>query len=398
MLYPALALEYHLSRSLDTAGESVRAKSDSSEASRSAAAPSPLPVAYVPGPPLAAFVEMLWTYECYAPAHPRERLLPTGTVELVIDLGDRPATLYDGTTDRRLTFRGPLICGPHSQSFVIDTAHASTVVGVHFKPGGAHPFLGPPADELHNQHVPLDALWGASAGQLRERMLEASTAAARFHILEAALMARAARPLSRHPAVSFGIERFLAAPHARVSEVIGRIGLSPRRFIQVFTEEVGLTPKLFCRIQRFQDALRRVETGQPFGWADVAQACGYYDQAHFIHDFRSFSGLSPSEYAKERGDHFNHLPLPEISRRQDSSTTDPRAAPILTAERGPIPARSIDRPRAPNHGGTPDACQTDPRRLPHGDALLDHQGRGPSHRLLQEGVRGRGADAIHRSQ
>ncbi len=85
--------------------------------------------------------------------------------------------------------------------------------------------------------------------------------------------------------------------------------LSPKRFIQVFSEEVGLTPKLFCRVRRFQEVLRLIEKGQHIEWAEIALTCGYFDQAHCIHDFRAFSGLNPTTYLTHRGEHRNHVPL-----------------------------------------------------------------------------------------
>src|ERR671914_371439 len=99
---------------------------------------------------------MLWSYDQAAPAHAAERLLPTGTIELVVDLRDQ-------------TPCGPIVCGPHSSYFVLETARHASVVGVHFKPGGAFGILGVAADELHNVRVPLEALWGARAQELRGR-------------------------------------------------------------------------------------------------------------------------------------------------------------------------------------------------------------------------------------
>ena len=96
-----------------------------------------------------------------------------------------------------------------------------------------------------------------------------------------------------------------------IGEMIGKVGLSPRRFVQVFTEEVGVTPKLFCRIRRFQQVLRRIQKERRVEWVDVATDCGYYDQAHFIRDFRAFSGLNPSSYLVQRGEHLNHVPVAE---------------------------------------------------------------------------------------
>jgi AraC-like DNA-binding protein len=253
-------------------------------------------VNYVPRPPLAQFVDVFWLYERETPTHAKELLLPTGTMELVVDLTNDSA--------------GMLVCGAHSESFEIETARPALILGVHFKPGGAFPFLGLPAGELHNARVSLDTLWGSSAQALLDRVLEAKTPAAKFGVLEQALVVRLTRPFVRHPAVAFALKEFHAATHVRtVSELVDEIGLSPRRFIQLFRDQVGLTPKVYRRIRRFQDLLQRVHGAQHIDWALTAVDCGYYDQAHFIHDFRAFSGLNPTAYLRTRGEHLNHVPL-----------------------------------------------------------------------------------------
>jgi len=239
-------------------------------------------------------VELLWLCQGDAPAHAQERVLPTGTTELVIGLGEDTW--------------GPVISGAHSQSFVIDTALQAAIMGVHFRPGGAFPFLNLPAGELHNAHVPLEAIWGRAAVGLHDRLRDAKTVADKFRVLERALLAQLVKPLARHPAVAFALKRFQNGART-VGDVTDRIGLSPRRFIQRFTAEVGLTPKLFCRIQRFQQVLDLVERVPRVQWAAVAVACGYYDQAHFIHDFQAFSGFKPTDYLQVRGPHRNHVPL-----------------------------------------------------------------------------------------
>ena len=76
----------------------------------------------------------------------------------------------------------------------------------------------------------------------------------------------------------------------------------------LWTATIG---KLFCRIQRFQEVLHLIGTGRQVEWADVALTCGYFDQAHFIHDFRTFSGLNPTAYLAQRSEHLNHVPLPD---------------------------------------------------------------------------------------
>ncbi len=266
---------------------------------------------YIPQPPLSDFVDLFWLYEGHDPPHAKERLLPTGTVELVTDLREEELRVYDGQNRGQFqSFRTALVCGPHSEPFVIDAASQDQILGVHFKPGGAFPFLGLPATELHNAHVSLEVLWGTKAAELRDRLLEAGTPEMRFRVLEEALLTQAARPLALHPAVAFALEEFLGAPHARkTSEVSERVGLSLGRFIRVFGEEVGLTPKRFCRVRRFQEVLRLIKGERRVDWGEIALGYGYFDQAHFIHDFRAFSGLTPTEYLARRTWHLNHVPL-----------------------------------------------------------------------------------------
>jgi AraC-like DNA-binding protein len=266
---------------------------------------------HTPAPPLSDFVALLWLYEGYHQPHAKERLLPDGSMELVINLNEDLTRVYDPHhTERFHVLRGSVVVGAHSEFFVIDTAEQHSVAGVHFKPGGAFPFFDPPASELHNTLVSLEDLWGRLASQLRERLLEAGTPPAKLRILEQSLLAYAADRLERHPAVAFALREFHGLPHARtIADVTGQIGLSAKRFIQVFSGEVGLTPKLFCRVRRFQRVLRRIGAGRPVEWAAVAADCGYFDQAHFIHDFRAFSGINPSTYIAQRTEHLNHVPL-----------------------------------------------------------------------------------------
>jgi len=273
---------------------------------------------HVPRPPLSEFVHLLWLYEGYKQPHAKERILPTGEMEIVINLVEDQTRLYDrDNTGLCQTFGGSMISGAHCEYQVIDTAEQRSVIGVHFRPGGAFPFLRMPAGELRDMTVSLDTLWGAAAVDLRDRLLEASTHQARFEILEQVLLAELVRGPAktiqdRHAAVQFALRWFVAKPHmTTIAGVLDQIGLSPKRFIQVFRDETGFTPKVFCRIRRFQRALDRMEGRKSVEWPGVALDCGYFDQAHFIHDFRAFSGINPSSYLLHQTPHRNHVPLVE---------------------------------------------------------------------------------------
>jgi AraC-like DNA-binding protein len=142
--------------------------------------------------------------------------------------------------------------------------------------------------------------------------LEAATHRDRFQILERALLSELARGFDQQQAVRFALRQFMEDPHAAtVAGVTDRVGLSPKRFIQAFRDQTGFTPKVFCRIRRFQQVLDRIAGVKTVEWASVALDCGYFDQAHFIHDFRAFSGINPSTYLAYQTPHRNHVPLPD---------------------------------------------------------------------------------------
>jgi AraC-like DNA-binding protein len=274
---------------------------------------------YTPAWPLLDFVEDFWLYDGYTQPHLMERILPSGTIELVINLRDDELRIYDAAHPNLYKrFPGTLVSGAYGRFFVIDTAEEASIMGVHFKPGGAFPFLGLPAGELADTHVDLETLWGRSAIKLRERLCDAATPLERFRLLEEALLAHLFRPLEHHYAVPTALDAFgQKDARATVRDVSRHIGLSQRRFIQVFTEEVGLTPKLFSRVQRFHRALALVRQATAPDWAQLAVNCGYFDQSHLIRDFLMFSGLSPMDYLR-RQNHLleqcvhikrNHLPL-----------------------------------------------------------------------------------------
>ena len=267
--------------------------------------------AYVPPPPLADFVALFWLYEGGPLPPTKERALPTGTTELVINLRADRLVIYDQQDHARPhLFPGALICGPHAEYFVIDRADQEAILGVHFKPGGARHFFRHPAGDFRNAHVALETVWGGRAGELRERLLATPTRQGKFQLLEQALLAQATRPLARHPAVAFALREFRRRPDVpTIAAVTGQLGLSARRFGQLFSDEIGLTPKLYCRVRRFQGLLHRIEQGRRVDWPGLALSCGYYDQAHCIRDFRAFSGLNPTAYLARRGGHPNHVPL-----------------------------------------------------------------------------------------
>jgi AraC-like DNA-binding protein len=262
-----------------------------------------------PPPALAPFVRALW-YWTGEYTYARERILPSGAMQLLINLHEDELRWYDGegyaTVHRS---RGAVFSGMFARHIAIDTDEQREIVGVTFKPGGAAPFLPAPADVAFETHVELDALWHRDGAVLRERLLDAGTPEAMLCTLEAVLRARLARSCERDRAVAYALGAFDRG--ARVGDVTAHLGMTPRRFIQRFSAAVGLTPKRYARVRRFQRVLDALEGGRAVDWARVALANGYFDQAHLIRDFRAFSGVSPTAYAPRASDARHHVPIAE---------------------------------------------------------------------------------------
>ena len=251
-----------------------------------------------PGLPLAPYVETLWCCEGYEAAHRRERVLPNGRFQLIIDLALRDLAPRPSPS---------IIVGVRMAYSILETASIQSVVGVVFQPGGALPFFDAAADEFHDRTVPLDQVWSSAGSLLRDRLLEAGSPAARLNILETELRRRLGKPAELHSAVRYALREFGRSPHAAgILEVARDAGLSRRRFTALFREQVGLTPKLYCRLGRFRQVVRRSAAGAPVDWAQVALDGGYYDQAHMAHEFREFSGVSPGEWLASERPFANH--------------------------------------------------------------------------------------------
>ena len=270
-------------------------------------------IEHTPAPPLSRFIHTLWYAQAPAVLHPRERVLPTGRVQIILNLArDFLIDCPEGRAHLRMP--PALVVGARSIYEIIDTSDMAELIGIVFAPGGFAPFSSDAVDLFTNRSIALEDLWGPRARTLRDTLLEAPTPHARLRHLEAFLAAhltpRLQRPTALRPEIAFALRHFASASSiATVRETARSIGWSERRFSQVFREHVGLTPKTWCRLQRFQHAIHQLHAGIQVPWAELALDCGFYDQSHFANDFRAFSGIDASTYSANRTLWANHVPV-----------------------------------------------------------------------------------------
>lgn len=246
-----------------------------------------------PAFPLSSVVECIWHYEGVVVVRGREHVLPDGRFQIVLNLAAGKGT----------------VCGLRSQYVVIDTAQISKMMGVVFRPGRVLGFLGASALEFLDLSVAFDLVWGSQATRLLEQLRDVEQAGERLRILEASLADRTRRGgKAIHPAVDYALQVFKNTPHiSTVADLSREIGLSRRWFSHTFSEQVGMTPKRYCRLMRFQKVMHQIASNQLVDWVDVALAGGFYDQAHLVHEFRAFSGLSPERCLAAERPFPNHV-------------------------------------------------------------------------------------------
>jgi len=264
-----------------------------------------------PPPPLGHFIDFLWYWEGERPAHMKDAITASRSLHIQIDLARNDVGWYSGEDyAQRNALKGMSICGTQSGTFAID-AYQPKIMGIEFRPGGAFPFLGPAAHEFSDVHVSLEDVWGLEAERLHQRLVQAPTPDDKFDILEAELIRLAPHALEYHPAVAMALQQFEHCPQrANVRDTARDAELSQKKFIRLFSEQVGMTPKLFLRVARFERVIDRIHFAQHIDWWDVVERHGYYDQSHFIRDFKEFTGITPTEWLKTRGPYPHHIPLP----------------------------------------------------------------------------------------
>lgn len=239
--------------------------------------------------------------------------MPDGGIDLVIDLTQTPKNLYDNNDFRRYqSFKKSWVSGFRREFITIEAGQDSSMMVLRFRAGAAPYFFRFPLTELSGRVLEVDAIWGSNFLHLREHLLEQPSPGAKIAALEAWLLSQMRRESAPPPVVSFALEQIHRAPHLlSIADIQAKTGYSNKHFIHLFERHAGATPKAYLRVVRFQRALAEIERSRKINWTDIAYGCGYYDQAHFIKEFRQFSGLNPVAYLGERGEYLNYLPVKE---------------------------------------------------------------------------------------
>jgi AraC-like DNA-binding protein len=215
--------------------------------------------------------------------------VPVPTVTLIVSLADPVRTEAAELPD-------DWVGGMSDRWDVVEMPERHASLDFKLTPLGAHRVLGRPVCDLAGGCVSLEDVFGALGRRLGDQVRDTTDWASRFDLVESFLLRRVAAGRPPTPVVAHAWSRLSRAEGALgIGELATAVGCSRRYLAAKFRSEVGLSPKTAARLLRFAAVRRRLE-GEPERFADIAQARGYYDQAHLNRDFRELAGTTPSAF------------------------------------------------------------------------------------------------------
>ena len=260
-----------------------------------------------PPPRLAPFVRYFWVLECDLKAGSTYtyRSMADGCAELVFHYNAKFSQITgDGATNESFA------AGLHAQSqrfrrFTVEKSFG--VFGVCLYPFAIPRFFSLPASDLSNRLPDIENLLGSDGKELEEKMMLAANNFERAKIVSVSLEKRLDKNVKELSPITSAVRQIIDGGQAMNVEQTARdYSLSTRQFERKFKEFSGFGPKLFSRIARFHSAVSRYdETDKRQSLTGIGYDCGYYDQSHFINDFREFSGFSPKEYFSGQAEGFD---------------------------------------------------------------------------------------------
>jgi AraC-like DNA-binding protein len=246
---------------------------------------------------LKPFIKCFYLFQSDSDAEFEDVVFPSGFTEIIFNLGQGVWEAPVGNSHEPT----PAIelWGQVTSPMSIRSKGKQSMLGVRFFPHAAGYFLREKPGQFNNTVSDLSDILGPSVKELHSRLLETPDLIKRIELIEGYLLRR----LSTDSKLQLRIEEIghmLRNINTHYSEksigvIASQHGITSRYLHKLVYEHTGLSPKSFCKITRFQLSLKLIAKNK-MSLTSIAYDCGYFDQSHFIRDFRSFTGVTPSAY------------------------------------------------------------------------------------------------------
>ncbi len=258
--------------------------------------PDMKPEIFEPHDALADFVKCYWTLESEKENTPlKNTIVPDGTMKLIFHYGD--TYRHYPSSGGSIVLPKSFLIGQLTRPYVVEPLGITGSFVVRFHPNGFLPFTTIPIKEMENKAIALDTLFGDDGNEIGEKILTACSTSERIHHIETFLLKRLTSKQTIDHVVASTIETMLDANgQFSVNEHSRQKKVNRRQLARKFSSTVGLSPKQLSKIIRIQATLKKLLTEEVTSLTDLAYENEYFDQAHFIKDFKEFTGLTPREF------------------------------------------------------------------------------------------------------
>lgn len=255
---------------------------------------------YSPHPDLQALVKFYWTLEVPAEYESKkQRIIPDGCIEMAFILGD-DIRRYVSEDEFILQPRAMLI-GQRSEPFHIESLGRVQSFAATFYPYGFANFISEPIKTLANKETPIASLFQEAAAGLEQQIFQATSTQERIDIIEAFLFDQINGKATIDHIVKTTVDLLLSTRGSTpINQLLNQDQSKRRQLERKFVKQIGLSPKQLSKVIRLQTALHLLLNEEGESLTRIAYESDYYDQAHFIKDFKRFTGISPSEFLGDK--------------------------------------------------------------------------------------------------
>jgi len=255
---------------------------------------------FTPDSDFESFIKLYWTLNVPEdPASQKQRILPDGCIELIFTLGD---DIKRYTSEKHFIIQPrAMVLGQISEPFFIEPTGVVDTFAIRFYPSGFAPFTQIPIKDFANKETPISSVFGeAIAKNLESDIANATSTGERIQIVEKFLSIQMRDADVIDSILKSTIDTILLTKGRVAINEILKDELSRRRQLErKFSQRVGISPKQLGRIIRLQETLKML-LSQPAGnLTEIAHENQYFDQSHFIKDFKEFTGVNPKEFYKD---------------------------------------------------------------------------------------------------
>lgn len=247
-------------------------------------------------PELQPYVKLICSMECNNDADTRHiRVLPDTCVELFVNYTDTPVAVIGNELHQHsiITFR-------MSRPMDVQMRKGSGCLAICFYPGMAYKFFRFPMHTLADTTTALADVWEITAAEIEDRLANAGNNEIRAAIIQHHLLQLLADAVDDKQVDYCISQSQLSAGSVSVKQLSNEAGISQRHLARKFQQYIGLSPKEYLRVNRFIKSLQYLKEHQQLSLTEIAHESGYYDQAHFIHDYKTYTGYTPGEVARSQ--------------------------------------------------------------------------------------------------